>query len=320
MQAFFHPGYVAPLRPGHRFPMAKYEATRRALEAAGTALCWAEPEPADTAMLRAAHTPAWVEAVMAARVPAAAERRIGFPVSPAVARRAALSVGGTLAAARAALAAGAALNLAGGSHHAMPDCGAGYCVFNDLAVAAMVLVREGRRVLVLDLDVHQGDGTAVCLAGVAGAFTLSIHCERNFPVRKARSSLDVALPAGTGDAAYLAALEAALEASVEASRPDLVLVQAGVDPHVEDRLGHLSLTDQGLLARDRLVRGALMARGIPFAVTLGGGYDADVLRLGRRHARTLLALAGLPVPPRLAESPGSSSLPQRGVGPAPRPA
>ena len=314
MRAFFHPDYVAPLRAGHRFPMSKYHATREALAAAP--LRFAEPAPAPEAALVAAHTPEWVEAVLQARVGPAAERRIGFAVTPAVARRARLSVGGTLAAAEAALEDGVALNLAGGSHHAMPDCGAGYCVFNDLAVAALAQAGAGRRVLVVDLDVHQGDGTAVITAGHPAIATFSIHCARNFPVRKARSSCDVALPEGTGDARYLEALAAALPAVIAMARPDLALVQAGVDPHAGDRLGRLALTDQGLLARDTLVREALARRGIPFAVTLGGGYDDDVPRLGRRHARTLLALAGLGVASAPADSPGSASLAHEGLGPA----
>jgi acetoin utilization deacetylase AcuC-like enzyme len=317
VRTFFHPGYVAPLRPGHRFPMSKYQATRDALAAAGAPLVWAEPEPAPREAILAAHAPAWVSAVVAARVPQAAERRIGFPVSPAVARRSLLSVGGTLAAADAALRDGIALTLAGGSHHAMPDAGAGYCVLNDLAVAALVHAQAGRRVLVIDLDVHQGDGTAVITAGHPGITTFSIHCEKNFPVRKARSSRDVALPAGTGDGAYLEALAAELPGLIAGARPDLVLLQAGVDPHCDDRLGHLSLTDEGLLARDALVRAALVRCGIPFAVTLGGGYDADVPRLGRRHARTLLALAGAVVPQSLQDRDRSPSCGENGLGPGP---
>ena len=306
MRVFFHPDYVAPLRPGHRFPMSKYETTRAAL-AAAAALDWAEPAPAAESALLAAHTPGWVSAVLAAEVPPALERRIGFPVTPAVARRAVLSVGGTLAAAEAALADGVALNLAGGSHHAMPDHGAGYCVFNDLAIAALLHAEAGRRVLVIDLDVHQGDGTAVITARHERVATFSIHCARNVPVRKARSTCDVGLPAGAGDGAYLAALEAALARLIAGVRPDLALVQAGVDPHRDDALGHLSLSDRGLAARDALVRQLLVDRGIPFAVTLGGGYDRDVARLGRRHARTLLVLAGLPVPPSLTEADGADA-------------
>lgn len=289
---YFHPDYVAPLPDGHRFPMSKYETTRAALSAAGVG--FAAPEPADAALLGLVHDADYVAAVCAAAVPAPIERRIGFGVTAAVARRARLSVGGTVAAARRALADGFAANVAGGSHHAMPDGGAGFCVLNDLAVAACAMLHEGRvrQLLVIDLDVHQGDGTAVCLKGRPGCFTFSIHAERNFPVRKARSDRDIGLPDGAGDTAYLDALQAVLPQLFDASRPDLVLVQAGVDPHAADRLGRLALTDEGLLARDRLVRAACLRAGVPLVATMGGGYDDDVVQLGMRHAATLLALAG----------------------------
>lgn len=292
MSFFFHPDYVAPLPQGHAFPMSKYETTRAALAAAGVA--FDAPEPIDGAAIRRVHTVAYADQVERSAVDPAIERRIGFPVTPRVTRRSLLSVGGTLAAARAARATGFAANVAGGSHHAMPDGGAGYCVLNDLAIATATLLAEGaaRRILILDLDVHQGDGTAVCLARLDGAFPFSIHAARNFPVRKVAGWRDLALADGTGDDAYLSALAAELPGLFAGARPDLVLVQAGVDPHAADRLGRLALTDAGLLARDRLVRAACLAAGVPFAATLGGGYDRDLAALGRRHARTLLALAG----------------------------
>jgi acetoin utilization deacetylase AcuC-like enzyme len=296
MSFWFHPGYVAPLPPSHRFPMSKYETTRAALAGAGVRfLC---PEEAPRPLLLGAHDAGYVDAVLEARVEPGVARRIGFPVTPAVARRALLSAGGTWEAARAALQDGFAANVAGGSHHAMPNGGAGYCVLNDLAVTAAGLLDAGlvKSLLVIDLDVHQGDGTAQCLAGRSQAFTFSIHAERNFPARKARSSRDLGLPDGIGDDAYLEALAAELPGLFAAARPEIVLVQAGVDPHVDDRLGRLALSDEGLVARDRLVRAACLAAGVPMVATLGGGYDPDVERLGLRHARSLLALAGLPVP------------------------
>jgi acetoin utilization deacetylase AcuC-like enzyme len=175
----------------------------------------------------------------------------------------------------------------------MPDGGAGYCVLNDLAAAASALLAEGavRRVLVVDLDVHQGDGTAVCLAHDPRVFTLSVHSERNFPARKAHSSLDVGLPDGTGDADYLDAVRPALLSAISRARPDIILYQAGVDPHADDRLGRLSLSDEGLEARDRLVGATARASGIALASTMGGGYGADVRALGRRHAATVATLA-----------------------------
>lgn len=288
----FHPGYVAPLPAGHRFPMRKYAAVRDALAGAAPAVRIVEPEAVGRDLLLAVHGPDYVEAVLSARVAPHVARRIGFPVTAEVARRAVLSVGGTLEAVRLARDGGFAANLAGGSHHAMPDSGAGYCVFNDLAVAALAEVRAGRRVLVVDLDVHQGDGTAVCLAGVEGAFTFSIHAERNFPARKAASDLDIGLADGCDDTAYLAALAAGLRQAFARARPDLVLVQAGVDVHGDDALGRLALTDAGLVERSRLVRAACARAGVPMAATLGGGYGGDLAALGRRHALALLALGG----------------------------
>jgi len=303
---FFHPGYVAPLPAGHRFPMSKYAATRDALAAAGAA--FEAPDEATRALLLAAHDETYVDQVLAARVPAAIERRIGFAVTPAVARRSRLSVAGTLAAAEAALEHGFAANVAGGSHHAMPDGGAGYCVMNDLAVAARALLAAGRvrRLLILDLDVHQGDGTAVCLAGEPRAFTASIHAEKNFPARKARSDRDVGLADGAGDDAYLEVLAAELPGLFDAARPDLVIVQAGVDVHADDRLGRLKLSDAGIVARSRLVAAWARRAGVPVAATLGGGYDADVARLGRRHAAALLALAGGILDENGCEAPGQA--------------
>jgi len=304
---FFHPGYVAPLPAGHSFPMSKYQTTHEALAAAGVQ--FAVPEEAERGLLLGVHSAGYVDAVMAASVDATTERRIGFAVTLAVARRSLLSVGGTWAAARLALQEGFAANVAGGSHHAMPDGGAGYCVLNDLAVVAAALLDKGtlQRVLVIDLDVHQGDGTAVCLSGrkfdgETGAFTFSIHCEKNFPARKAQSCLDVGLADGTGDAGYLDALACALPGLFETVRPELVMVQAGVDPHGDDRLGRLALSYAGLVARDAMVRAACLGAGVPFVATLGGGYDADVVRLGRRHAASLLTLAGTPLPVALREN------------------
>ena len=208
-----------------------------------------------------------------------------------------MSSGGTWLAARLALAHGYAANSAGGSHHAMPEGGAGYCVLNDLAITANRVLAEGlaRRVMVVDLDVHQGDGTAVMLAGRADAFTFSMHAAKNFPVRKARSSHDVELPDGVDDDFYLEVLARELPPLLERFLPDLVLYQAGVDPHIDDRLGRLALTDAGLEARDRFVMTECRRRGIPLASVLGGGYgrgDDDRMTVARRHARSILAVAG----------------------------
>eukprot|EP01035_Chromulina_nebulosa_P060716 gene60716-83054_t len=223
--------------------MSKYPLLMEALRARGLAGADAlnTAEPAPTSWLKLAHAADYVDQVISCCVPEKIEREIGFPVGPRVSLRAQLATGGTVLAARLALRHGIACNTAGGSHHALAACGAGYCVFNDLAITALRLVEERRvaRVMVVDCDVHQGDGTAALLAGREGITTYSIHAEKNFPVRKARSTLDVALPDGTGDEAYLATLEATLAPMLDRERPDLVLYQAGVDPFLGDRLGRL---------------------------------------------------------------------------------
>ena len=251
------------------------------------------PEPMPRAWIEAVHDPAYVEQVIAAAVPREKERRIGFAITPRIARRSLLSAGGTYLAARIALERGCAANAAGGSHHALADTGAGYCVLNDLAIAANRLIAEGHahRILILDLDVHQGDGTASLTAGREDIFfTLSLHAEKNFPARKARSSRDVPLPDAIGDEAYLAVLADELPAAIHAFRPDFILHQAGVDPHDDDRLGRLALTDRGLSARDTYVGRIAAGHGLPIASTLGGGYGEDRMEVARRHARAMLTL------------------------------
>ncbi|MDO9487043.1 MAG: histone deacetylase [Sphingomonadaceae bacterium] len=296
-----HPAYVAPLPPGHSFPMDKYGLVMVALREAGAV--WNEhvPEPMPRDWIEAVHSADYVEAVMTATVDRERERRIGFPVTERMRLRSLLAAGGTFLAAKLALDQGFAANSAGGSHHAMPDGGAGYCVLNDLAIAAHRLLAEGaaRRVMIVDLDVHQGDGTAVMLAGRTDAFTFSMHAAKNFPARKARSSHDVDLPDGVEDAAYLEALARELPPCLDRFRPDLVLYQAGIDPHVDDRLGRLALSDAGLAARDAFVMGECRRRGVPLASVLGGGYsrDGDRLDVARRHARSILALAAAAAKP-----------------------
>lgn len=288
-----HPDYVAPAAPGSSFPHDKYGLVMLALAEMGAVMKVHTPEIMPREWIEAVHDPAYVAEVLACAVPAEKERRIGFPVGPRVSRRSQLSPGGTWLAARLALEHGFAANSAGGSHHALADTGAGYCVFNDLAIAANRLIAEATvaRVLILDLDVHQGDGTAALAAGRDDIFTLSIHAEKNFPARKTRSTIDVGLPDGTGDAEYLAALADVLSGALDDFRPELILFQAGVDAHGDDKLGRLALTDAGLAARDRLVAGAARDRGVPLASALGGGYGADRMEVARRHARTMVALA-----------------------------
>lgn len=252
-----------------------------------------EPAIMPRAWLEAIHDPTYVEEVISCTVPAAKQRRIGFAIDERISHRSQLSPGGTWLAARLALEHGFAANSAGGSHHALADTGAGYCVFNDLAVAANRLIEEGdvSRILILDLDVHQGDGTAALTAGRSDIFTLSLHAEKNFPTRKARSSLDIALPDGTDDAEYLDALAHSLPQVLDHFGPDLILLQAGVDAHEDDKLGRLALTDDGLAARDRVVAMEARHRGIPVASTLGGGYGEDRQAVALRHARTIMTLS-----------------------------
>jgi len=278
---------------GTAFPWNKYSLLMHRLRALPSPPVEHEAPVIERAWLEAVHDPAYVEEVLSANVPDHKARRIGFPVTEALARRVQRTCGGTVAAARLALTHGYAANTAGGSHHAHHDCGAGYCIFNDLAVAARRLLAEGavRHILIVDLDVHQGDGTAALLAGQGDVTTFSMHADRNYPVRKAQSTLDVALPDGCDDDAYLTALADHLPRLIEACAPDLILYQAGVDPHEEDRLGRLSLTDEGLAARDSMVAWEARRRGIPVASTLGGGYGDDHAVLAARHAAGIQAMA-----------------------------
>jgi acetoin utilization deacetylase AcuC-like enzyme len=288
-----HPDYVAPPTPDGRFTFDKYARVMGALDLAMRPYEIHTPARMPRRWIEAVHDPAYVAEVLACAVPREKERRIGFPVTPHNVDRAQLSPGGTWLAAHLALRHGYAANAAGGSHHALRDTGAGYCVFNDLAIAAHRLVAEGtvRRILVVDCDVHQGDGTAALMAGRDDVVTFSIHAEKNFPVRKAASDLDVALPDGTGDDAYLAALAEVLPALIERTSPGLILYQAGVDPHADDRLGRLALSDGGLEARDRFVVRAALSRGVSVASALGGGYGADGWAVARRHAASIIACA-----------------------------
>jgi acetoin utilization deacetylase AcuC-like enzyme len=287
-----HPHYVSPAAPGSSFSFDKYGLVMQALAESGADPLLHQPDPMPRAWIEAIHDPDYVDEVAACRVPPVKARRIGFPVTERVARRAFLAPGGTWLAAKLALRHGYAANGAGGSHHAMADSGAGYCVFNDLAIAANRLIaeRDAARIMIVDLDVHQGDGTAVLTAGRPDIFTFSIHSERNFPARKARSSFDLGLPDATGDAYYLAALAGHLPAAIDAFAPDLILYQAGVDPHREDKLGRLALSDEGLADRDRFVMRQARRRGIPLASVLGGGYGDDRLAVARRHVGSILAL------------------------------
>ncbi len=310
MQAFHTARFVLPLPAGHRFPMSKYSLLRQAVEETLPTIDLLEAEPASASELALVHTPAWIEAVASGTTTAAQQREIGFPWSQHMADRARFSVGATIQAARAALAGqGVAASLAGGTHHAHADHGAGFCVFNDVAVAARVLQAEHQQrrvaaqtanvlgeqplpIIVIDLDVHQGDGTAAIFAGDPSVFTLSLHGERNYPARKPPSDLDVPLPDACTDSAYLSALDQALETTWQRTAhapPRLAFYLAGADPHEGDRLGRLKVSDQGLQERDRRVFAALRERGIPVAVSMAGGYGHDLATTVAVHQRTLAA-------------------------------
>lgn len=287
-----HPAYVAPVQARSGYQWNKNGAIRDLLREAGDTIEWFEPEPMPRQWIEAAHDPDYVAEVVEARVPRAKERRIGFAVNAAVAERAQIVPGGTYLAAKLALDRGFAANSAGGSHHALADTGAGYCVFNDLAIAAIRLIAEGAvaRLMIVDCDVHQGDGTAALTAGWSGIATYSIHAAKNFPARKARSTLDVPLADGIGDDEYLETLEATLAPMLDAQRPELILYQAGIDPFGGDRLGRLNLTDEGLARRESLIARLAIERGMPLASTVGGGYGEEVMAIARRHVAAILTL------------------------------
>jgi len=273
MLIYYTDQFVLPLTPLHRFPMRKYSALRERVGAVAGPLLRV-PENATDEELARAHDPAYIATIAAGTLDARAQRRIGFPWSPQMVERSRRSTGATLAACRSALADGCGINLAGGTHHAHRDFGEGFCVFNDAAVAARAMQAECgiERILIIDLDVHQGDGTAAILADDAAIFTFSMHCRSNFPFRKGRSDLDVDLDAGTGDDAYLAALTSALPRAIARSRPQLAIYLAGADPFHGDRLGRLALTKSGLAARDAFVIDTLRWADIPIAIAMAGGY------------------------------------------------
>lgn len=278
MQVFYATQFVLPLPPGHRFPMGKYQLLRDRLTAELPELHLMQAEPATDGELALVHTPGYVQAISDGSVEPAILREIGFPWSPAMAERARRSVGATIAACRVALRDGVSGNVAGGTHHAGADRGGGFCVFNDAAVAARLMQAEHRRhgralqVAVIDLDVHQGNGTARIFRDDPTVFTLSMHGQKNFPFRKECSDLDVDLPDGCRDDEYLQALELALDEVGRRTDPGLVIYLAGADPHESDRLGRLKLTWDGLEARDRRVFDWAWQRGVPLAFAMAGGY------------------------------------------------
>ena len=294
MRAFHSDDFVLPLPQGHRFPMEKYRLLRERV-ADDPHVTLSVPEAATNEALARVHGASYIEAVETGRLSPQRIRQMGFPWSPGLVERSRRSVGGTVAAARAALEDGTAANLAGGTHHAFPDRGEGFCVFNDVAVAVRSLQAEGLvgRAVILDLDVHQGNGTAAIFARDDTAFTLSVHGARNYPFRKEASDLDVALEDGAGDDVFLSAVDAGVAEALERGA-DIVFYLAGADPYEKDRLGRLSVSKEGLKTRDRIVFETCRRRGLPVAVVMSGGYARRVEDTVDIHASTIRAAARTP--------------------------
>jgi acetoin utilization deacetylase AcuC-like enzyme len=297
MLAFYSDTFVLPLPPGHRFPMRKYALLREKLiaECILPADHLRLPEPATDAQILRVHTADYWRRLQAGALTPQEQRRIGFPWSPQMVERTRRVSGGTIAACRAALDEGIAFNLAGGTHHAHSGFGAGYCVSNDSAVAvrAMQAEKRVRRVVIIDCDVHQGDGTARIFAGDSSVFTFSIHGEKNFPFYKARSSLDIELRDQTTDDEYLALVEEGVSRAIAHAGADLAIYLAGADPYVGDRLGRMAVSMSGLAQRDRLVLESCRAAGLPVVVTMAGGYAPDVEDIAAIHAQTVRIAAAI---------------------------
>ncbi|MBD8576384.1 histone deacetylase [Pseudomonas syringae] len=283
----YHDDYSPPFPADHRFPMDKFRLLRDHLVDSGLTgdAQLLRPSLCPPDILALAHDRAYIERFMSGALSREDQRRLGLPWSEALARRTVRAVGGSLLTAEHALQHGLACHLAGGTHHAHYDYPAGFCIFNDLAIISQYLLGSGRvgKVLIFDCDVHQGDGTARLLANTEDAITVSLHCEKNFPARKAQSDWDIPLPMGMGDADYLQVVDETLNYLLPFHKPDIVLYDAGVDVHKDDALGYLNLTDQGLAARDEAVLNHCLGRDIPVMGVIGGGYSKDRQALARRH-------------------------------------
>jgi acetoin utilization deacetylase AcuC-like enzyme len=297
MRIFYTDQFVLPLPEGHRFPMRKYALLRQRVAESGIVAPdqLIIPHAASDAELLRAHTAEYVRRCQAGSLTPQEIRRIGFPWSLQMVERSRRSSGATIEACRAALDDGVSANLAGGTHHAYADHGEGYCVFNDSALAARAMQAEGRaeRVVIIDCDVHQGNGSAAILAGDDTIFTFSIHGAKNFPFHKEQSDLDIALDDGAGDAEYLAALDHGLCQAIELSRADLAIYLAGADPFADDKLGRMALSKHGLAARDRMVLEYCRQAGLPVAITMAGGYARAIADTVDIHFQTVRIAAGM---------------------------
>lgn len=304
MKIFYADQFVLRLPPGHRFPMQKYAMLRERVAAArfpGARLV--VPDAVRDDELARVHEPAYIRRVVAGALSPAEVRRIGFPWSPELVERSRRSVGGTLGASRAALVDGVGVNLAGGTHHAFPDAGEGFCVFNDVAVAARAMQAEGlvRRAAVVDTDVHQGNGTAAIFRWDPSVFTFSVHGARNYPFRKETSDLDVELPDGAGDDEFLDAVERGVLAALAAG-PELVYYLAGADACIGDRLGRLAVSKEGLAERDRIVLGSCREAGVAVVVVMGGGYGREIEDTVDVHFHSVSEAASMAAPPATSTS------------------
>ncbi len=284
----YHPDYVAPLPPGHRFPMPKFQMLYELLlhDKVAQAEQFYLPQHPEQELIELVHTPEYIKAYREGTLDQKAQRRIGLPWSPALVNRTLIAVGGTILTASLALQHGLACNTAGGTHHAFPSYGSGFCIFNDLAIASRVLQKQGlvEKILIVDLDVHQGDGTAFIFQEDKSVFTFSMHCEINFPGTKQKSDLDVPLEEGMEDDTYLQTLASYLPDLLSEIKPDLVLYDAGVDPHIADKLGKLALTDTGIYRREMQVLTTCVGAGYPVGCVIGGGYADDMKSLVWRHS------------------------------------
>jgi acetoin utilization deacetylase AcuC-like enzyme len=284
----YHPDYVVPLPDSHRFPMSKFKKLYERLIQAGVARPqqFYQPVRPPESWIERVHGADYVEAYCNGTIDEKAMRRIGLPWSPALVNRTCVAVGGSILTARLALEYGLACNTAGGTHHAFPDYGSGFCIFNDLAIMARTMQAQGlaQQILIVDLDVHQGDGTAWIFRDDPSVFTFSMHCGVNFPGTKQQSDLDVPLPEGMEDDAYLQTLDRHLGDLLSQVKPDLVIYDAGVDTHLDDRLGKLALTDSGLYRREMQVLETCVGQGYPVACVIGGGYSEDIDALVYRHS------------------------------------
>ncbi len=290
MDAFYADHFVLPLPEGHRFPMSKYRLLRDGIVGTPGLVLREAPAATDTQLLLA-HDPVYVQKVVNGTLDSKEQREIGFPWTPGMVERSRRSVGATIAACDSAMKEGIAVNLAGGTHHAYRDKGSGFCVFNDAAVAARVMQRQSAAslsVAIIDLDVHQGNGTAAIFKNDSSVFTLSLHGDKNFPFRKEPSDLDVPLEDGVTDEVYLQSLREALEHLNNIFRPQLIIYLAGADPHEGDRLGRLKLTNEGMLARDRAVFEYARRLDTPVAISMAGGYGIKIETTVAMHRQTVL--------------------------------